>query len=197
MSRVFLSLIFPVLCAVASAQTVQFFTPNTVRIVKEKVAGVEEKSVVVIAKPEKVKVTKKSLGKATIYKSSALTVKVEEGRVTFFDAKGNLLTSEGDAVFTARTSGSDQDAYKVKQSFSVEEGEGIYGVGLLQNGKMSPRGENRHMTQSNLEDFAHFYQSIKGYGIYWENYSPTHLTTPEEGKKGEIVLESEVGKKVD
>ncbi len=197
MSRVFLSLIFPVLCAVASAQTVQFFTPNTVRIVKEKVAGVEEKSVVVIAKPEKVKVTKKSLGKATIYKSSALTVKVEEGRVTFFDAKGNLLTSEGDAVFTARTSGSDQDAYKVKQSFSVEEGEGIYGVGLLQNGKMSQRGENRHMTQSNLEDFAHFYQSIKGYGIYWENYSPTHLTTPEEGKKGEIVLESEVGKKVD
>ena len=41
MNRVFLSLIFPVLCAVASAQTVQFFTPNTVRIVKEKVAGVE------------------------------------------------------------------------------------------------------------------------------------------------------------
>ena len=166
---------FSLICAVANAQTVQFFTPNTVRIIKEKVPATEDKSVVVIAKPKKVKVTKKNIGKATIYKSSALTVKVKEGRVTFLDEKGNILTSEGDAVFTPRTSGSDQNAYKVRQSFSVEADEAIYGIGLLQNGKMSQRGENRHMTQSNLEDFAHFFQTIKGYGIYWKTILP-HIT---------------------
>ena len=61
MNRLFLSLIFPMLSAVAGAQTVQFFTPNTVRIVKEKASDKQDKSVVVIAKPEKVKVTKKSI----------------------------------------------------------------------------------------------------------------------------------------
>ena len=55
---------FSMICAVANAQTVQFFTPNTVRIIKEKVPATEDKSVVVIAKPGKVKVTKKNIGSA-------------------------------------------------------------------------------------------------------------------------------------
>jgi alpha-D-xyloside xylohydrolase len=181
----------------ANAQTVEFFTPRTVRIVKDNGQKVEKKSLVVIASPEQVKVSQSKQGNATIYKSSALTVTVENGKVSFADNKGNLLTSEGDCAFTPITKGPDTDAYKVKQTFSVEADEGIYGVGMLQNGKMSQRGENRRMEQSNLEDFAHFYQTIKGYGIFWDNYSPTRLVTPAEGKAGNIELESEVGKMVD
>ena len=108
---------FSMICAVANAQTVQFFTPNTVRIIKEKVPATEDKSVVVIAKPGKVKVTKKNIGKATIYKSSALTVKVEESKVTFLEEKGNILTSEGEADYTARTSKSDKNTYKIMQYY--------------------------------------------------------------------------------
>ena len=141
--------------------------------------------------------TKKTVGNATIYKSSALTVTVKDGKVSFADAKGKTLMTEGESKFTPITSGPNADAFKVKQTFSLDKDEEIYGVGLLQNGKMSQRDENRRMEQSNLEDFAHFYQSIKGYGIYWDNYSPTHLTTPKQGEAGEVVLESEVGKKSD
>ena len=194
-----LTLLISILSAtcLAQAQKVEFYTPNTVRIIKEKGQSVEKKSLVVIASPENVKVSKTQQGDATIYKSSALTVTVKGGKVAFADNKGNLLTSEGDCTFTPITKGPDTDAFRVKQTFSVEADEGIYGVGMLQNGKMSLRGENRRMEQSNLEDFAHFYQTIKGYGIYWDNYSPTRLVTPAEGQAGNIELESEVGKLVD
>ena len=63
---------------------------------------------------------------------------------------------------------------------------------MLQNGKMSLRGEHRMMQQSNLEDFAHFFQSIKGYGVYWDNYSPTALNDNDT-----LELESQVGDVVD
>lgn len=180
-----------------NAQEITFFTPRTVHVVKAKESAHKQSSVVVTAQPEKVKVRKTATDGTTTYSTSALTVKVEAGKVSFYDNQGNLLTAEGSSVFTPITEGPDKGAYRVKQSFSVEADEGIYGIGLLQNGKMSQRGENRRMEQSNLEDYAHIYQSIKGYGIYWENYSPTRLQTPAEGVSGELSLESEVGTAVD
>lgn len=181
----------------ANAQEVTFYTPRTVHIVKAKGGQPKQGSLVVTAHPEKVKVRKSTTDGITTYSTSALTVKVEGGNVAFYDPNGNLLTAEGESRFTPITEGPDKGAYRVKQSFSVEADEGIYGIGLLQNGKMSQRGENRRMEQSNLEDYAHIYQSIKGYGIYWENYSPTRLQTPPEGVSGELSLESEVGTAVD
>ena len=180
-----------------NAQEITFYTPRTVHVIKSKGDAPLQQSQVVIATPEKVKVSKRVEGMATIYSTSALTVKVEQGRVSFLDAQGHVLTSEGESTFTPITEGPDKGAYRVGQTFSVEADEGIYGIGLLQNGKMSQRGENRRMEQSNLEDYAHIFQSIKGYGIYWENYSPTRLVTPEEGVSGELLLESEVGTAVD
>ena len=182
----------------AQAQTVEFYTPRTVRITKTAQGGQEEKkSLVVIAKPEQVKVTKTQQGDATIYKSSALTVTVKGGFVSFADSKGNLLTAEGESAFTPITTGPDAGAWKVKQTWALDADEGIYGIGLLQNGKMSQRGENRRMEQNNLEDYAHFYQTIKGYGIYWDNYAPTRLVTPADNQAGNVELESEVGKLID
>ena len=70
----------------ALAQTVQFFTPRTVRIVKENGQPQEKKSLVVIASPQKVKVSQTKQNGATIYKSSALTVTVKDGTVSFADA---------------------------------------------------------------------------------------------------------------
>lgn len=197
MKRTILLPFVTLLSSVTLAQTVEFYTPRTVRIVKENGQSNEKKSLVVIASPQKVKVSQSQQNGATIYKSSALTVTVKDGSVSFADAKGTPLTSEGNWGFQAITDGPDKGSYKVKQSWNVEADEGIYGVGLLQNGKMSQRGENRRMEQNNLEDYAHFYQTIKGYGIYWDNYSPTRLVTPAEGQAGQVELESEVGNIVD
>ena len=185
--------VFAFLCAVMSnAQKVEFFTPSIVHIVKEQGTTVPTKSEVVIAKPQQVKVTEKTSAESTVYKSSELTVTVNNGKVTFADKKGNILLKEGDYKFTPITEGVDKGAFKVKQCFAIDKDEPIYGLGLLQNGKMSQRGEHRKMQQSNLEDFAHFWQSIKGYGIYWDNYSPTQIDDNET-----LELESQVGKKID
>ena len=194
---VLLSSAFCLMFGSVSAQKITFFTPRTVRVQYSPNGEINGESLVVIAAPEAVKVKESTKDGAKVYKSSNLIVTVKDGSVAFSDAKGNLLTTATGVKFTTITQGPDKGSYRVSQAFTVDADEAIYGVGLLQNGKMSQRGENRKMQQSNLEDYAHVFQSIKGYGIYWDNYSPTQFITPNEGVSGEIVLESEVGKSVD
>ena len=183
------TLIAPVL---SQAQKIEFFTPSIVHVVKDSDSPANTKSEVVIAKPQQVKVSQSTAGNATVFKSSELTVTVSGGKVSFADAKGNVILKEGDFQFTPITEGVDKGAFKVRQCFAIDKDEPIYGLGMLQNGKMSQRGEHRKMQQSNLEDYAHFWQSIKGYGIYWDNYSATRIDDNET-----LELESQVGTKVD
>ena len=178
----------------AEAQRVEFFTPSIVRVTKTPDGeDVEKKSLVVVASPQQVSVKKSQEAGKTVYKSAALTVTVEDGIVTFADNKGKALLKEGAHQFTPIASGIDQGAYQVKQAFVLDADEPIYGLGMMQNGKMNLRGEHRKMQQSNLEDFTHFFQSVKGYGVYWDNYAPTQID--DDGRT--LTLESQVGKLVD
>ena len=182
----------------AHAQQITFYTPNTVRVLKQapnrKIMEGDDLSLVVTAHPQQVKLKESAEGDIHTYSSSALTVKVNTAtqQVTFLDNKGNVLMQEGNYRFTPITDGPDKGRCKVKQEFALEKNEPIYGLGLLQNGKMNQRGENRRMMQSNLDDYSHFFQSQKGYGIYWDNYSPTQISDRQT-----LALESEVGTKVD
>lgn len=191
-----LSIVMLCLAGTVEAQEVKFFTPRTVRIVKNAPDMSKEMglSLVVTAEPEAVKVKTRTDGDIVTYSSSAITVSVntKTQKVSFSDSKGNRLMEEGTMAFTPIKAGPDAGRYKVKQAFALDEDEPIYGVGMIQNEKMSQRGEHRLMMQSNLEDFSHFFQSVKGYGIYWDNYSPTQI---DDGK--ELSLESQVGCKVD
>lgn len=177
------------------AQEIRFFTPTIVQVVKNApdMSKDANLSLVVTAKPEAVKIKTTEKDGIITYASSAITVKVDTKtqKVSFFDKKGNTLMQEGSMNFTPITEGPDKGSYKVKQGFALEKDEPIYGLGLLQNEKMNQRGEDRLMMQSNLEDYSHFFQSIKGYGIYWDNYSPTQITD-----KNELALEAQVGSKV-
>lgn len=176
--------------------SVEFYTPQIVRISKAPVGknATDRQSEIVIAAPENVKVAKSVKNGVASYKTKSLTVIVDEntGKVSFYQPDGELLLTEGAYSFTPIESGLDEGKYKVMQSFALEADEPIYGVGMLQNGKMSQRGEHRKMQQSNLEDYASFFQSIKGYGIYWDNYSPTYINDNET-----LELESQVGDAVD
>lgn len=182
----------------ASAQQVIFYTPGTVRIVKtsdNKPYNFDnELSLVVTAKPENVKVKESASGSIKTYKTDKLTVEVNTvtQTITFRDNKGNILMQEGKCAFESISNGPDKGKYKVSQSFALGANEPIYGLGLLQNGKMNLRGENRLMIQNNLEDYAHFFQSQKGYGVYWDNYSPTQITDKDDFK-----WESQVGDRID
>ena len=164
--------------AEAQAQDVkiEFITPSIVHVVK----GQPTKTLVVTAKPQdnlQLTISKSQ------WKSSELTVKQDaKGNLTFLTAKGKVLLKEKEC-----------DLKEARQTFTLDKDEAIYGLGTIQNGKMNRRGEKKRMEQSNLEDFQNVLQSIKGYGIYWENYSPTLF---EDNANG-MTFDAEVGDGVD
>ena len=83
--------------------------------------------------------------------------------------------------------------YQVYQPFVLDKEEAIYGLGQLQNGKMIQRNMTKNLLQGNVEDVSPFFQSTKGYGVFWDNYSPTLFTDNEV----ETSFRSEVGDCVD
>jgi alpha-D-xyloside xylohydrolase len=162
---------------------VEFFTPSIVHVVKEQ----PTKSLVVIAKPEQVAVTQTG----NTWKSSELTVKLEPETQTlvFMTSKGKVLLKEKGISMVRKN----ENEFEVSQSFFLDKDEAIYGLGTIQNGKMNRRGEKKRMEQSNLEDFQNVLQSIKGWGIYWENYSPTLFEDNAQG----MAFTSEAGQGID
>ena len=174
-----LALLAPIaMCA--QGVKIEFFTPSVVHVVKYPGQPVTPESKVIIAKPQEVKLTRK--GSTT--SSSELTVKLDEktGCITFLDAKGKVLLREKSHTFTP-----------LNQTFTLDKGEAIYGLGTIQNGKMNRRGEHKRMEQSNLEDFQNVIQSIKGWGLYWDNYAPTQFDDDARG----MSLTSEAGDVID
>ena len=189
MKKVFgvLSLVLSAWCLPAMAQDidvkVEFITPSIIHVVK----GQPTKSLVVIAKPEQVAVTQKG----NTWKSSELTVKLNPATqsLTFSTANDRvLLREEGWSLIRQNLT-----EFKVSQTFRLDKDEAIYGLGTIQNGKMNRRGEHIRMEQSNLEDFQNVLQSIKGWGIYWENYSPTQFDDDANG----MSFTSEAGQGID
>ena len=171
----------------------EFFTPSIVHVVKTPIGHTYEKQgLVVIARPDDVKVTQKG----HTVSSDVLTVSLnaKTGALTFTTKGKTLLREKGMSLFEPRTEGPDSGAYRVTQCFQLDKDEAIYGLGTIQNGKMNRRGEHKLMEQSNLEDFQNVLQSIKGWGIYWDNYSRTQFD--DNATKG-MSFSSEVGDCVD
>ncbi len=171
--------------------SVEFYAPGIVRVLKAPVGHQYQKqSLVVIAQPQQVNVTKKG----NTLQSSELTVKVDPktGAVTFIGG-GKTLLREQACTFEPRETGPDAGSYRVTQRFTLDPNEAIYGLGTIQNGKMNRRGEHKLMEQSNLEDFQNVLQSIKGWGLYWDNYSRTQFDDDAKG----MSFSSEVGECVD
>ena len=162
---------------------IEFFTPSIVHIVK----GQPTKSLVITAKPEQVEVVKQG----NTWKSSELIVKYDPAMMsfTFCTAKGRVLLRE-QGWSTIRQN---LEEFKVSQTFLLDKDEAIYGLGTIQNGKMNRRGEHKRMEQSNLEDFQNVLQSVKGWGLYWENYSPTQFDDDANG----MTFTSEAGNGID
>ena len=167
---------FVSVCGQAQEVSVEFLTPRIVHVVK----GQPTKSLVVTAKPE----SGVAVQKGNSWSSSELMVRLDPATkcLTFLTAKGRVLLREKGC-----------DASQVRQTFTLDKDEAIYGLGTIQNGKMNRRGESKRMEQSNLEDFQNVLQSIKGWGLYWENYSPTLFEDNAEG----MTFDAEAGEGID
>ncbi|MBQ8713285.1 MAG: DUF5110 domain-containing protein [Prevotella sp.] len=175
--------------------SVEFFTPRTVHVTKTPTGtAITHNSLVVTAAPQQVAVSQRESGSEVTLSTQELTVRVNKktGLVSF--AGRGVSMVERSFSFEERTSGPDQGAYRVNTTFGLQKDEPVYGLGTLQDGKLSHRGKRVEMEQSNLQDYQLVFQSIRGWALYWDNYSRTVFDATGQNT---MTLSSEVGDGVD
>jgi len=156
---------------------VQFFSPTIVRVMKspEGVAFKKE-SLSVIKTPQKTDFTVNKQGDVVSMKSDKVEVDLNltTGKVTYSDLKGNVLFTEKDygTQFTP-TLDVKKESFTVRQAFLLDKDEAIYGLGQQQNGRLNQRGQKLFLQNDNMKICIPYFLSIKGYGIFWDNYAPT------------------------
>jgi alpha-D-xyloside xylohydrolase len=133
-----------------------------------------------------------------------IIVKSEKISVSLNTATGDIRyqTVAGETLLSEKPNGvsftpfddAGSPAFTVYQSFQLAKEEPIYGLGQHQRGNLSQRNQRYHlMKQGNTDDPITFFQSVKGYGVFWDNYSPTTF----EDNADETYFKSEVGDCVD
>ncbi|MBF4473481.1 TIM-barrel domain-containing protein [Flavobacterium sp. HJJ] len=155
----------------------QIYSPETIRVVKYPTGkDFNKESLSVIAKPQSTpfQITDKESAIILKTKKIIVTIDTKTGSLTFHTTDGGMLLKEkNDGVRFTPFDDSGVPSYIVHQSFELDKGEPIYGLGQHQRGNLSQRNQNYRLEQGNLDDVVPFFQSIKGYGIFWDNYSPT------------------------
>lgn len=163
---------------------IEFYTPSIVRILKTPAGHtVDKKSLSVIKEPEKTEISLTPSDNRLSLESKQIRVTVDRktGTVTFYSKNGKKMFAEkrSSALFTDFNDAGNK-TYSVHQSFVLDKDEAIYGLGEQQQGKMVQRNITLHMIQGNTDDYIPFFVSVKGYGMFWDNYSPTEFTdTPD------------------
>ena len=177
---------------------VTFYSPEIVRIVKTPsgTEGNTRKSLVVTLDPQEgLDITRTESTSSVTLKSNVLTVKIDKktGLVQFL-YKGKNLLKEKDYGFEERTEGPDKGSYRTTIVYQLDKDEPIYGLGAIQDGKLNHRGSAHwNMEQNNTQDYQYVIQSLKGWGLFWDNYSRAHFIDNEEGMK----FSAEVGDDID
>ena len=101
-------------------------------------------------------------------------VNPETGGIHFFDSSGQRLLTDKD-YGTQFTPFNDAGvpSFNVRQAFLLDKDEVIYGLGQQQTGKVNQRNQKLFLRNQNMSICIPFIHSVKGYALYWDNYSPT------------------------
>src|SRR5690606_22841805 len=176
---------------------VQFFSPGIVRILKTPVSHKYTKeSLSVIKSPETVAFTYSRNNEVVSLQSAKVRVdfNTRTGQISFFDVEGDDLLTEKDygGQFTPFDDAGNS-TYSVRQAFLLDSEEAIYGLGQQQVDHLNRRNHKHFMRQRALYASVPIIQSTKGYGVFWDNYSPTTYTDNPQ----EMSFDSQVGECMD
>lgn len=180
------------------AVEVQFYSPGIVRITKAPVGRTfKTENLSVSKKPGQTPLKTNKRGDLLEISSSQVkvTLDLKTGTVNYATNKGaSLLKEKPDGASFKPFDDAGNKTLTVSQSFILDKDEAIYGLGQHQRGNLNQRNQvYKNMMQGNTEDVVPFIQSIKGYGIFWDNYSPTTFSD----KPDETLLSSDVGEGID
>lgn len=172
---------------------VQFYSPSIVRVVKAPEGkSYEKESLSVIKTPENVNLTVTQQGATVNIASSELKVNLNltTGKVEFQNT-GNkqLLTEKDHGTQFTNFNDAGTPSYRVRQAFMLDKDEVIYGLGQQQTGLMNQRNQKLFLRNQNMHICIPIIHSVKGYAVFWDNYSPTTFTD----NPWETSFDSEVG----
>ena len=180
--------------------SIDFFRPDLVRVQKTPAGKTNDRgSVSVVATPESVAVKTTDDGALATLASDALIVEVDKttGRIRFLAPDGACLLAEkpDGASFPIGDFGSFGEIRYTgaRQSFRLDPGEALYGLGQHQTGRVNQRSQHLLLSQINMESAVMVVQSTKGYGLFWDNPSPTDF----RDDPSEMSFASQVGEAVD
>jgi alpha-D-xyloside xylohydrolase len=179
---------------------VRFYSSQVARILKynsSDAAATSDPKLVVTMSPQTVSVNFTNGSDVAKVSTSDITVSVNKttGQVIFYDKDGKQMIAEksGATVMTSRKDGTSA-SYELKQTFTLDSDESIYGLGQIQDGKLNQRGQNYwYMVQGNSTVWVPYVHSVKGYGLYWDNMSPTSFNDNSDG----MTFDSSVGHAID
>lgn len=164
----------------STAIEIQYYSPSTVRVLKSPEGHpFTKESLSVIKTPQKTAFQVKQQGDWINLKTPALHValNLKTGAIVYSTVNGEyLLKEKQNGVQFTPFNDAGNNTLTVQQLFQLDNDEPIYGLGQQQQGKMSQRNVTLNMVQGNLDDYIPFFQSVKGYGVFWDNYSPTVFT---------------------
>ncbi|MEP4534297.1 MAG: glycoside hydrolase family 31 protein [Cyclobacteriaceae bacterium] len=154
-----------------------FFSSKIVRVAKYPSSQPpEKKSLSVIKAAEKVELMISESAEEITIQSAHLEARLNKktGEVAFYNLDGSLLlTEQNDGASFTSFDDAGKDTYTIRQTFSLDKDEAVYGLGQYMDGKMSKRNQEIFMRQDNKETVVPMLHSSKGYGLFWDNYSPT------------------------
>ena len=184
---------------------VEFWSPEIIRVTYATGAELPtNKSLSVIASPEKVKFKRQENGQAFTLISSRVNVKVDKqtGAVSFFDDGDRLLlreSAQGRKIEPATVAGA--EVTSCSQSFETAPDEGIYGLGQHQRGVWNYAGNDGsvRLAQANTDVGIPVMTSSKGYMLLWDNPAVTTITSSSGSDANSKTLRwsSEAGKAID
>jgi len=175
---------------------IRYYSPVIARITKTPLPSFKKESLSVTKVPDSTKIViREKAGIVTLASEKiAVRLDLQTGDIAFETARGEtLLKEKPESADIKPFDDAGSNTFSVSQAFLLDKGEPIYGLGQHQRGNLSQRNQQYHLVQGNTDDVIPLFHSVKGYGVFWDNYSPSVFTDNAEG----TVFSSEVGDGID
>jgi alpha-D-xyloside xylohydrolase len=164
---------------------VEFYTPSLVRVYKTPQGeDYTNQSWVVQQQKQTTKVAIENKDGFVNLASEKLTVKVnvKTGSIQFLKSNSeNLLLDKDYGTNFSTVLAGGKPTYKIRSEFLLEKDEAIYGLGQILDNKFNRRHSQHHLQNENMHTTSPYFMSIKGYGVYMDNYS---ISDFEDNKQG-------------
>lgn len=154
---------------------IEFYSENTVRVYKTPIGiPYTKKSLSVVSTPKATALTYTKKGNNTVIKSATVQVEIntETGGIYFYDSLGKVLLKDKDyGTQFSPFEDAGKASFKVRNGFLLDKEEAIYGVGQIMDNKFNRRNSFHHMQNENMSTYSPYFLSVKGYAVFWDNYS--------------------------